>query len=335
MTLNAVIYTTSKAKQIRADLAFVRECLLDTKGREDVSFTIKEVKSPKQLPVLKDSDRHIRPAWAALEGLYPAGEYNAVGFHFTPKERRKWGIEQTINGSYDRSRSHAMYFWVCAEPGKKARQYPFTDFARIVLHEIQHGDVHLTGAPRDLVHEWDYLKASIHKLPKDLSYDTWNRLLKTVKELEANLKAKTKTMTLPIPKKYLETVTQAFFTANKHYKSGVHNGTDFGCPVGTPLVAPCDGEIIHRFVNHASLGTAINFVCEDEKHYIRFLHLSKALPPGKYKQGEVIGWTGNTGDSSGPHLHVDVWKCPINTALIKTAQGVEKYLVDPVAFFTA
>lgn len=139
-------------------------------------------------------------------------------------------------------------------------------------------------------------------------------------------------MIIPIPLEYWNIVTQKFGVPSTMYQSGVHNGTDFGCPVGTPVVAPCDGEIIHRYINHPTMGKCIYFSTLDG-HYIRFMHLSEASVQGRYAQGAVIGKTGNTGLSTGAHLHIDVWNCPINPALIKTKGGVWKYLIDPLTFF--
>ena len=140
-------------------------------------------------------------------------------------------------------------------------------------------------------------------------------------------------MILPLPKEYWDNVTQKFGVPNDWYQSGIHNGTDFACPKGTLIYAPSDGEILHVFKNHKTMGNAIYFSCDDEKHYIRFLHLSDTKPRGVYKQGDVIGWTGNTGQSTGYHLHIDVWNTSVNTYLIKTKEGVEKYLLNPEDFF--
>lgn len=138
-------------------------------------------------------------------------------------------------------------------------------------------------------------------------------------------------MKLPIPQQYWNTVTQNFLNPDPHYQSGVHNGTDFACPIGTPIYAPCDGEITYRFLAHESLGKAVYF--SGNGYYMRFLHLSHAEPRGKYMEGELIGNTGNSGDSTGPHLHLDVWNTPINTSLIKTRAGVQKYMLDPLTIF--
>lgn len=140
-------------------------------------------------------------------------------------------------------------------------------------------------------------------------------------------------MILPIPKEYFEQVTQSFGVENDWYQSNTHNGTDFACPKGTPVVAPTDGEIIHRYYNHPTMGKCVYFSLDDKKHYMRFMHLSEAMRQGKYKQGDIIGRTGNTGQSTGFHLHIDIWNTYINTSLIKTRAGVYRYMVDPVEFF--
>lgn len=146
-----------------------------------------------------------------------------------------------------------------------------------------------------------------------------------------NLFVKKKPMIHPVGEQC--PVTQAFGVDSDHYQSGMHNGTDYACPLLTPVYAPTDGEITHTFKGHPSLGNAIHFMCDGGEYYMRFLHLSRSEPKGKYTQGEIIGYTGNTGDSEGPHLHVDVWKVPINTGLIKTKSGVFNNLVDPELFF--
>ena len=142
---------------------------------------------------------------------------------------------------------------------------------------------------------------------------------------------KKRTYMHPLKKEY--PVSQKFFVPNKAYQSGVHNGIDYACPSGTLVYAPSDGEILHVFKNHKTMGNAIYFSCDDEKHYIRFLHLSEARSRGAYRKGDVIGKTGNTGQSTGNHLHVDVWNTPINTSLIKTPEGVHRYMIDPLVFF--
>lgn len=137
-----------------------------------------------------------------------------------------------------------------------------------------------------------------------------------------------------LPEKQWKNITQKFGTPSTHYKSGVHNGVDWGCPVGTPVYAPTEGVVYQRGVGHASLGTYVYFTCavKGSVYYMRVLHLSKAEVIGWYKAGEIIGYTGNTGDSSGPHLHVDVWNQKVDASLIRTKAGVYKYMLDPLQF---
>lgn len=139
-------------------------------------------------------------------------------------------------------------------------------------------------------------------------------------------------MIFPLPEKYRHAITQSFGIPNALYQSGIHNGTDWACPIGTSVVAPCDGEIIHRYLNHPTMGMCVYF-SNGEGMYMRFMHLSEAMVQGKYKQGDIIGKTGNSGLSTGSHIHIDAWNCPINTNLIKTKAGVFKYMVDPNTLF--
>ena len=137
-----------------------------------------------------------------------------------------------------------------------------------------------------------------------------------------------------LPEKNWKNITQKFGVPNTHYKSGVHNGTDWGCPIGTPVYAPTEGVVYKRGITHPSLGTHVYFTCsvKGAVYYMRVLHLSKAGLIGWYKAGEIIGYTGNTGDSTGAHLHVDVWNRKVDASLITTRVGVYKYLLDPLQF---
>ncbi len=86
-----------------------------------------------------------------------------------------------------------------------------------------------------------------------------------------------------------------------------HKGVDFALPQGTPVLAVGDGEVV---VAKRS-GAAGNFVAirHGRTYTTRYMHLKKLLvkPGQKVKRGERIALSGNTGRSTGPHLHFEVW----------------------------
>lgn len=86
-----------------------------------------------------------------------------------------------------------------------------------------------------------------------------------------------------------------------------HRGVDFAVPVGTPVLAVGDGEVM---VSKRD-GAAGNYVAirHGRQYMTRYMHLKKLLvkPGQKVKRGDRIALSGNTGRSTGPHLHYEVW----------------------------
>lgn len=83
---------------------------------------------------------------------------------------------------------------------------------------------------------------------------------------------------------------------------GMHNGTDFAVPIGTPVVAPDDGVVWMAGSNgNAGIMVAIN--SGNTQHKLMHLSQVKVAPGEKVKKGQVVGLSGNTGLSTGPHVH--------------------------------
>jgi murein DD-endopeptidase MepM/ murein hydrolase activator NlpD len=95
-----------------------------------------------------------------------------------------------------------------------------------------------------------------------------------------------------------------------------HNGLDFGIAVGTGVHSSMDGKVIYAGWNNQGYGNLV--IVENGPYRTYYAHLSKI--PVKIGQtvqaGEVVGLSGNTGNSTGPHLHYEVRlnNKPINPA---------------------
>lgn len=109
------------------------------------------------------------------------------------------------------------------------------------------------------------------------------------------------------------------FGKRKHPKTGLpsfHNGVDISCPVGSSIVAP-DYGIITEVWDHQAGGRCLAMVSTQGVRY-GFAHLSKRLvrKDQPVVEGQEIALSGNTGISTGPHLHFTVqilgmWKDPL------------------------
>lgn len=107
-----------------------------------------------------------------------------------------------------------------------------------------------------------------------------------------------------------------------------HNGVDLATPVGTPIVSTGDG-VIRRIGNHPFAGKYID-IDHGGTHTTRYLHLHRILVKrgARVKRGQKIALSGNTGRSTGPHLHYEfhIKGLPVDPvrAKIPTAASVKQ-----------
>lgn len=85
-----------------------------------------------------------------------------------------------------------------------------------------------------------------------------------------------------------------------------HRGTDFAMPIGTPVIAPANGTVIRVAYQQGGAGRYI-MLRHGREYETVYMHLSKALVKvgQKVKKGQRIALSGNTGRSTGPHLHYE------------------------------
>jgi murein DD-endopeptidase MepM/ murein hydrolase activator NlpD len=101
-------------------------------------------------------------------------------------------------------------------------------------------------------------------------------------------------------------ITNTFGMAAGYYSSGYHTGLDFAAPSGTPIKAIANGTITEVGYD-GSYGNKTVLTLDDGTE-LWFAHqLSYAVESGQtVRAGEVIGYVGSTGNSFGPHVHVEV-----------------------------
>lgn len=97
------------------------------------------------------------------------------------------------------------------------------------------------------------------------------------------------------------------FGVKGDYSAGYHTGIDYAVPVGTPVHTPRAGRVIYSGYDAAAYGNYIMVKSWSGQKVYLFAHLSTRLVrTGAFvRRGKVVGRSGNTGNSTGPHLHVE------------------------------
>ena len=198
-------------------------------------------------------------------------------------------------------------------------QNPLPDSARAKLIEKQK-ELDKVAVMNDDVIGRD-IAAQLNNLDARITYQTTS--YKGIENLIKNQDAKLASIPAiqPVSNKQLTRIASGF-GMRIHPIYGIakmHNGLDFTAPQGTPIYATGDGQ-----VTTAGMGTGtgnhviINHGYGYETEYMHMVRI-KARQGQKVKRGEIIGWVGNTGASTGPHCHYEV--------------HINGNAVDPVYFF--
>lgn len=154
-------------------------------------------------------------------------------------------------------------------------------------------------------------------LTQKKSYDTLERLVAAKEQMLASIPA-----IQPVSNKDLSRIASGFgYRIDPVYKTPkMHAGLDFAAAIGTPIYATADGTISSSGFDDGGYGNhvIINHGYGYQTLYGHMVRI-KSHPGEKVKRGQVIGWVGSTGKSTGPHCHYEV---------IKNGQKI-----NPVHFF--
>ncbi|MCZ2337795.1 MAG: M23 family metallopeptidase, partial [Chitinophagales bacterium] len=115
-------------------------------------------------------------------------------------------------------------------------------------------------------------------------------------------------------------VTQTF--GNKLILNGVdvyakwgylgHNGIDYGTPTGTPILAPHSGKVIEAAFDQYGYGNYVKIENNTEGSVLAHFSKTEVSVGQEVKEGQRIALSGNTGNSTGPHLHWGYYRHPRN-----------------------
>ena len=138
------------------------------------------------------------------------------------------------------------------------------------------------------------------------SYDEVEELVKNKEELLARTPA-----IQPVSNKDLNRIASGYgYRIDPVYKTTkFHAGLDFSAPQGTPIYATADGTVStsgntgNGYGNHVIINHSYGY----ETLYGHMVRV-KSRVGQVVKRGEVIGWVGSTGKSTGPHCHYEVHK---------------------------
>lgn len=125
------------------------------------------------------------------------------------------------------------------------------------------------------------------------------------------------------------------FGKRRHPISGytrLHKGTDFAAPTGTPIYAAGNG-VVERASRYGGYGHYVR-IRHSKGYKTAYAHMSRygrGIRSGaRVRQGQIIGYVGSTGASTGPHLHYEVYKNgrAVDAMRLKLPTG-RKLAMDP------
>lgn len=175
---------------------------------------------------------------------------------------------------------------------------PYADSKYAALQEDEYA-----ALMTDTWHKLDAFAQDLYY--ESLSFDQLQALAKNKEQLSSAIPA-----IWPVDRRQLRALYAFGWRIHPIYKRRIfHKGVDMACDVGVPVFAAGDAVVEKTDMGQRHVGYGQQILLDHEYGYkTRYAHLSKILvkPGEKIYRGQIIGLVGNTGGTTGPHLHYEV-----------------------------
>lgn len=311
-------------------------------GKLKIEYDLRVIPGFLSDAILEDED-NLDEDW--IQGKIQDFRYHIVHLDMEDEEWEELGLRKTLYGqsqivSTQYGRQAVSYGRWNAELDSHSKKMPdhlqpMTPFTLGIWHEDTHNLSHLLR-----ISDWTHLHfygmidgerwkrqptpelawmqipfeklatvAQLEQVQRSFWWDLLLEVKKILDGLSGGPKVEVEKPLLHPVAGYRNAISQGYGVANKAYTiTGHHIGQDYACPVGTPIRAPQDGKVIVAGTT-AALGNFCYYEYRKKGRVIveRFLHMRESVTTRECKQGDIVGYSGNTGFTTGPHFHHDIW----------------------------
>lgn len=322
---------TLKWKSLWSKIGMIRNALnLTPNATWDVSIEYRDLK-PQVV------DGRITHAWydSISRPLFNEG-FHHIYIHFSMKHWRELGLNADLRGSNMTDADFVGESYGRGDENTLRGKTRQNQFIQNILHEMSHELARATGIA-DMTHSWHVEQPDISGIFRLYDMNNWQPvyqekmsvIISIMQKIIELLKRQEDTLFHPV--QYIPRfISQKYGKLNDSYpRTGRHIGTDYAIPVGTPIHAPALGK-----VTTAGMGKATGNFChfeysfQGEIYEERWCHLREVPRLGAYARGTIVAHSGNTGMSTGPHLHREVWRRDVRVDLIN-AENWDEMTLDP------
>jgi hypothetical protein len=230
---------------------------------------------------------------------------------FSGKQWVKYGLDKGLRGVSQNDTDFVGEAYGWADEHTTRKDTKLNQMVQTTLHEMSHELARSTNVP-DKTHEYHSANRDILGIFSTYDMRRWQPVyqakMKEIGRLQkilSTLTAKPKPLQHFFPL-HKTLISQGYGVANSvlYPRTGHHIGTDYMVPENTPILAPglC---AVTKSGNDKALGNWCEIHLNDV--YLIFAHLRAVPSLGLREAGQVIGFSGNTGLSTGPHCHVEGW----------------------------